>query len=198
VRPIAGLGRNALGQPSDRPRWHERKLLTGFGRRVAPHVLGDYGEAERFSGDRQRRPDCLPRRRRPRDQSKTGLLRKLAELVGCESVDGGLELDERLAIGLQPVARRALPAVAETYRERIAGAQITAPDTDEQRVRVWPDVETVEPDIELGAVARLDGGEVRHGRLVELRLAHVRRGAPRDLYHAGVIDAKLACRVGQS
>ena len=64
-------------------------------------------------------------------------------------------------IGLQPEAGRALPAVAEANRERIAGAQIAAADADEQRVRVGADVEPVEPDLELGAVARLDRGEVR-------------------------------------
>ena len=133
----------------------------------------------------------------PGTSAKAGLLGQLAELVGGEGVDRGLELDPLFAIGLQAEAGRALPAVAETYGQRIAGAQIAAADPDEQRVGVGADVEPVEPDFELGAVARLDRGEVRRRRLVELRLAHVGGGSPRDLHHAGVVDAEGARRIGQ-
>ena len=98
----------------------------------------------------------------------------------------------RLDVGLQPIARRALAAVAHADRQRVACAQIAAADADHDRVLPGPDVGAVEPDFELGAVARLDRGEVRRLRLVELRLAHVGRGPPRDLQHAGVVDAERA------
>src|SRR4029453_5964364 len=98
--------------------------------------------------------------------------------VGCERVDRGSQLDIRLDVGLQPEAGRALPPVAEAYRERVAGAQVTAADADQQRVGIGPDVEPVEPDFEPGAVARLHGSEVRGMALVELRLTHVRGGPP--------------------
>ena len=84
----------------------------------------------------------------------------------------------RLDIGLQPVAWRALPAIAHPDRQGVALAQIAAADSDQDGVRLGPDVGAVEPDLELGAVARLDRGEVRGLRLVELRLAHVGGGSP--------------------
>jgi hypothetical protein len=136
-------------------------------------------------------------RRRSRHEREARLLRQLGELVGRKRVDCGPELDPLLAIGLQPVAGRALAAVAQAHRQRIAGAQIAAADADEQRVGVGADVEAVEPDLELGAIACLDRGEVWRRRLVELRLAHVRRRAPGYLHHPGIVDAERARGIGQ-
>ena len=192
TRTVAGLDRDALRQAAQRPRRHERKTLIGVRGRVAPHVLGDDGEAERLADHRERGPDRLPARRRTGHQIEPGLLGQLAEFISREGIDRGLELDVLLDIGLQAIAGRALPAVAETYGQRVAGAQIAAADANEQRVGVWPDVEAVEPDFELGAVARLDRGEVRRGGLVELRLAHIGGCPPRDLHHPGIVDAERA------
>src|SRR5689334_1621539 len=122
-------------------------------------------------------------------------MRELAEFIRRKGVDRGAQLDAGLAVGLQAVARRTLPTVAEPHRDGVALAQVAAADPDQDGVGPWPDVEAVEPVVELGAVARLDRGVVRRRGLIELRLAHVRRGAPRDLQHAGVVDAELACRV---
>ncbi len=178
-------------------RRHEREFPLGLARRVAPRVLGDDGEAKRLADDRERGPDRLPLRGRPRHQRKGRLLRQLGEFIGRKRIDRGLEFDAGFAIGLQPVSGRALPAVAHAHGERIAGAQIAAADADQQRVRVGPDVETVEPDVELGAVAGLDRGEVRRRGLVELRLAHVGSRPPGDFHHAGIVDAERARGVGQ-
>jgi hypothetical protein len=72
---------------------------------------------------------------------------------------------------------------------------------DQQSVRKGTDVEPIEPHFELSAVAGLDCCEICRLRLVELRLAHVGCGPPRDLHHAGVIDAEGAggiceCQLG--
>jgi hypothetical protein len=98
---------------------------------------------------------------------------------------------------LQPEARRSLSAVAETYRQSVASAQIATADANQERIRVRPDVQSIKPNFELGAVARLDRGEVRHRWLVELRFAHVGRAPPRDLYHASVVDPERAGGVNQ-
>ena len=135
ARAVAGLDRDALRQAAHRPRRHERDDLVGLRGRIAPHVLGDDGEAERLAGDRKRGPDRLPLRRRARHQREAGLLGQLGEFVGGEGIDRGLELDALLAIGLQAEAGRALPAVAQPHGERVAGAQIAAADANEQRVR---------------------------------------------------------------
>jgi tripartite-type tricarboxylate transporter receptor subunit TctC len=101
------------------------------------------------------------------------------------------------AIGLQPKARRAGAPVAEAQRQRVAHAQIAAAQPHEDRVGEGPDVEAIEPDVEPGAVARLDRGVVGRRGAIELRLAHVRRRAPRHLEHAGIVDAECAGRVGE-
>ena len=113
--------------------------------------------------------------RRPRHESEGRLLQELGELVGGESIDRRSELDPSFAVGLQAVARRALPAVAHAHRQRIAGAQIAAADTDQQSIGIGPDVEPVEPHLELGAVARLDGGEVRRRRACRTAACSCRR-----------------------
>ena len=171
--------------------------LLGLPGGVAPHILGNDREAERLAGEREGGPDCLPMGCRPRHQRKGRLLRQLGEFVGREGVDRGLELDALFAIGLQPKAGRTLPAVAHSHGESVAGAQIAAADANKQGVGPRPDVESVEPDFEHGAIARLDRGEIRRGRPVELRLAHVRGGPPRDFHHAGVVDAERASGIGQ-
>ena len=56
---------------------------------------------------------------------------ELAELVGGEGVDRGPQLDMLLDIGLQALAGRALPAVADADRQRVARAQIAAADADQ-------------------------------------------------------------------
>jgi hypothetical protein len=197
ARAVAALDHNALRQSADRVRRHERERPFGLARRVAPGILGDDGQAERLADDRERGPDRLPVRGRSRHQRKRRLLRQLGEFIGRKRIDRRPELDARFAIGLHPVSGRALPAVAHAHGERIAGAQIAAAKADQQRVRVGADVETVEPDVELGAVAGLDRGEVRRRGLVELRLAHVGGRPPRDFHHAGIVDAERARGVGQ-
>ena len=174
ARAVAGLDRDAFRQAADRPRRHEREESDRRRAVGLPHMSS--ATMARRNGSPATASDgqiAFQLAAGPATSVEAGLLGQLAELVGREGVDRGLELDALLDIGLQAKAGRALPAVAETYGQRIAGAQIAAADADEQRVRVWPDVEAVEPDFELGAVARLDGGEVRRRRLVELRLAHV-------------------------
>ena len=193
-RARAGLHHHAVGQAAHRTRGAERDALVDRLGRIAPDVLGHDREPERLARDRQRGPDRLPARDRAGHEVERRM-RELAELVGRERIDRGAQLDARLAVGLQPVAGRALPAVAEPHRDGVALAQVAAADPDQDGVRPRPDVEAVEPVFELGAVARLDRGVVRGGGLVELRLAHVRGGAPRDLQHAGVVDAELARRV---
>ena len=87
--------------------------------------------------------------------------------------------------------------VTHADRERVAGAQIAAADPDEQRVGVGADVEPVEPDFQFGAVARLDRSEIRRSRFVELGLGEIRRGAPRDFHHPGIVDAESASGVNE-
>ena len=67
----------------------------------------------------------------------------------------------------------------------------------QQCVRKGADVEPVEPHFKLGAVTGFHRREVCRLRLVELRLAHVGRGPPRDLDHAGIIDTENARGVNQ-
>ena len=92
--PSPRLDRDARGQAAHRPR--RRRARASASRlvgRIAPHVLGDDRQPERLAHDRERRQDRLPARRRPGHQVERRLLRQLAELVGRERVDGGLELD---------------------------------------------------------------------------------------------------------
>ncbi len=197
ARAVPVFHRKALRQSADRPRRHKRHRLLGIGGRVAPRILGDDRKPERLAHDGERRPDRLPVCRLPWHEREGRLLGELGEFVGGESIDRRPELDPCFAVGLQPVARRALPAIAHARGERIARAQIAAADTDQQGIGIGPDVEPVEPHLELGAVARLDGGEVGRGGPVELRLAHVGGGPPRDFHHAGVIDPEGARGIGQ-
>ena len=197
ARAASACHRDALRQSADRPRRHKRERLLGIGGRVAPRILGDDRKPERLARHGERRPDRLPVRSLPRYEREGRLLRELGEFVGGESIDRRPELDPRFAVGLQAVARRALPAVAHAHGPRIAGAKIAAADTDQQGIGIGPDVEPVEPHLELGAVARLHGGEVGRGRSVELRLAHVGGGPPRDFHHAGVVDPEVARGIGQ-
>ena len=196
ARPLALLDRDRFGQTAQRLRRHKRERLRRVGGRIAPPVLRDQRQPERLAHDRKRRHDRLPARGRPRHQIERRML-QLAELIRRERIHRGAQLDILLHVGLQSPARRSLPPVAEADGQRIAGAQIAAPDADQQRVAPGADVEPVEPDLELCAVARLDGGEVFGLRLVELRLAHVGRRPPRDLQHAGVVDAEGACGVDE-
>ena len=197
ARSIAGFKSDARRQARDHARGEKRQRLLRLRGGIAPHVLGEDGKAKRLADERQRRPDRLPACRRPRNERKGRLLGQLGELVCCECIDRGPELDAFLAVRLQAKAGRALPPVTQPDGERVASAQIAAPDADEQRVGVGPDIEPVEPHVELGAIARLHGGEIRRRRLVELRLAHVGGGAPGDLDHPGVVDSELAGGVDQ-
>ena len=58
----------------------------------------------------------------PGTRSNAGC-RQLAELVGREGIDRGLQLDVLLDIGLQPIAGRALPAVADPDRSSVSPAR---------------------------------------------------------------------------
>ena len=88
-------------------------------------------------------------------------------------------------------------ATAQCIDQRIASAQVAAAHADQQRIRIGPDVEPVEPDFELGAIAGLDRCVVGSRRIGELRLRHIRSGAPGNLEHAGVVDPERAGRVSE-
>jgi hypothetical protein len=167
-----------LRQSLQRLRRHKIEGLFGVRRRITPFVLGHDRKAERLAGDCERRQDGLPACGRSGDQIEARLHRQFAELVGRERVDRRLELDIRFDIRLQTEARRSLSAIAQANRQRIAAAQIAAADADEQGIRIGTNVQPVEPDLELRAVAGFDSREVGRLRLVELRFAHVRRGPP--------------------
>src|SRR4051794_19047083 len=93
-------------------------------------------------------------------------------------------------VGLQPKTRRALPAIPQTHRQCIVLAQIAASNPYQKSVRIRTNVQSVEPYFKLGAIAGFHRRKIWRLRLVELRLAHVRGGSPRDLDHAGVVDAE--------
>jgi len=135
--------------------------------------------------------------RRPRHEIEGRLHLQLAELIRRKRVDRGFQLHIRFDIGLQPETRRPLPAIPQSYRQRVAGAQVAAPDANKKRVRKRADIEPVEPHFKPGAVARFHRREVCRLWLVELRLAHVGSGPPRNLDHAGVVDAEGACGINQ-
>ena len=184
------------GQIADRHRRNEPDRPVERGR-VAPNVLGDDRKPERLARDRERRQDRLEPRGRPGHEREARRDGKLGEFVGREGVDIDLQREVLLAIGLQPQPGRAAAPVAEAHGHRVAGAQEAAADADQQRVHPRPDVEALDPVLELGAVARLDGGVVRRRRIGELRLRHVGGGAPGDLQHPGVVDAEGAGRIGE-
>ena len=135
--------------------------------------------------------------RRSRHQIERRLHRQLAELVGGEGINRGLELDIGLDIGLQTESGRALPAVAQAHRQRIAGAQIAAPDADQQRVAQGRMLRRSNQTSSLAPLLASTVVKFDSLRLVELRLAHVGRRPPRDLQHAGVVDAEGAGRIDQ-
>ena len=197
ARSIAHPDLQARRQSLDRARRLELETLGGVGGGIAPSIFGNDSKPKRLTGDRERRQDRLPARRRPGHQIERRLRRQFAEFVSRKGIDRGFQFDIGFDIGLQPQARRALPGIAEPHRQGIAFAQITAPDPDQKRVGVGADVEPVEPDLEPGAVAGFHRGEIRRLRLVELRLAHVGGGPPGDLDHAGIVDAEGAGGVDQ-
>jgi len=197
ARAVAPRDGDGLGQAAQRQGGSQRKSARRVLGRVAPHVLGDERQPKRLADNRERRQDRLPAHGRPGDQIERWLLWQFAEFVSRESIDRGAQLDILLDIGLQAQTRRAAPAVAEPNGQRIAGPQIAAADADEQRVGIGPNVETVEPHFELGAVAGFDRGEIRRIGLGELRLCEVGRGAPRHFHHAGIVDAERAGGVDQ-
>ena len=194
---VAVLDLQSGRQPAYRMRRYKLETLAGVGRGISPLVFGDNGQAKRLADKRERWQDCLPARGRPRHEIEGRLHRQLTELVRRKRIDRGFQLHIRFDVGLQPETRRALPAIAQAHRQRIAGAQIAAPNPNQQGVRKGADVEPVEPHFKLGAVAGFHRGEICRLRLVELRLAHVGGGPPRDLDHAGIVDAESACGVHQ-
>jgi hypothetical protein len=95
-------------------------------------------------------------------------------------------------------AGRALPAVAEAHGDRVAFAQETADNADEQGF-------VPGSDVALGVVLRLQHGVVRsvhrgvigRPRIAPLRPAHVAGEAVHDFDRAGVVDAEISCRIDQ-
>ena len=145
---------------------------------ITPNILRQNCQTEPFSDADERGPDRFPSRCWSGHEIQARLDRQLRKLVGGKSIDRGLELKPFFAVGLQAKPGRALSPVAHPDGERVAGTQIAAADTNEERVCKGPDVEPVEPDLELCRIARLDRGEIRRGWLRELRLAHVGRRPP--------------------
>ena len=192
ARAVALVDGHALGQAPNTARRRERQHGLSVRGRIAPGVFRRDGQSERLAHDGERGPDRLPGGCRARHEIESRLLRKLAKFISGKRIHRGPELDTLLHIGLQPKAGRALPPVAHANRQGVMLAQESAAHADQKRVGVGTNVELVEPDFELGTIARFDRGEVRSLRLVKLGLAHVGRGPPRDLDHAGIVDTERA------
>ena len=99
ARAVAGLDRRrSRGKPRTGCDGTSASACIGLVGRIAPHVLGDDRQAERLAGDRERRQIAFQRAAGPGTSANAGCSRQLAELVGREGVDRGLELDVLLEL----------------------------------------------------------------------------------------------------
>ena len=195
---LAAAHREALGQARDRQAGAEREAALDLVAGIAPGVLALEAQAEGLAGAAQGGQQRLPRRRRAGDDGEARLPRQLDIIVGGEGVDQHAELEGRLDEGLHAHAGRAVAAIAEAHRDRVALVQEAAHDADHQRLVPRPDVQLgIVAHVEHGAVGGLDGRVVRALGIVELRPAHVAGEALHDLDRAGVVDAEVAGRVDQ-
>src|ERR1700730_8985272 len=179
-RPVARTKFDDGGQAIDRHRRNEAQPCLRL-RWITPNILRENRQTERFSDADERGPDRFPSRRWSGHEIQARLDRQFSKLIRGKSIDRGLEPKPLFAVGLQAKPGRALSPVAQSDRERIAGTQIAAADTTEEGVRKGPDVEPVEPDLELCPIACLDSGEIRRGWLRELRLFYFGGCAARGL-----------------
>ncbi len=90
---------------------------------IAPLVVSLDRKPERLACAHQRRQHRAPAHARPRQNCDLRALRQRHVVVGGDRVGEHAELELALAIGLQPNAGRALPAVAEADGDGVAGGQ---------------------------------------------------------------------------
>src|SRR6185369_14361479 len=127
-------------QAPDRHRRLQREAAADAMAGISPLVLALEAERERLAHAALRRQDSLVEHRRTRHHGKRRLDRKLDEVVGCERIDQDLELESRLAEGLDADAGRALPRIADADDDAVAFAEKAALDADRQRLVPRPDV----------------------------------------------------------
>jgi len=119
-------------------------------------------------------------------------------MVAGDRIGQHMEFEERLGESLRPQSRRALAAIAETYRDGVALAHEATNHLDVQGAVPRTGVLfVVEARLEHGTVRRLDRHEAGTLGIVELRPALVGGEAKADLEAAGIIDAEPSRSIDQ-
>ena len=193
-----GANRSVAGRPAIGPSASSRSVrstrLEGLPHLSSALIDSRNGSPARTSVGSTAR-QCTPG---PGTMANLRAVRQRHVVVGGDGIGEHAELELAFAIGLHANAGRALPAVAETDGDGVAGRQEVLHHADVERAAPRADVALELPlRLEGGAVGGLHGGVALALRIGELHRPEVGGEAEADLDRAGVVDAEGAGGVDQ-
>ena len=187
------------GVPLGKPAQPVRVQLDAAGEvtaHVAPAVLHPYAEPSRRARHGHRWTDCHDAVRPPPGHLDHRR-RHHGVLPGARPVHGHPELERVVDEGLGTASRAAAGGVAERQRDRIALTQPAVEHVHRNAAPPGPDVALpLVGGAQLGGTGGRNAGKVGGARLRELRRPPVAGVPPGELDRSAVVDAALACVVG--